>query len=158
MPGTSTGHCAFWVVCQPENPETETLRRENNNYYFIRMKHFLYYLSFVLIYSLLAFGTSIFLFDYDKDLSDWSTMGMLYQIAYIVFYILQIPFGVLISLITQKEPSVFFAISINPVIIAWLFYKIIGKGNLNFLNKTSKVNFSICAIFLLVYLGFFCLK
>lgn len=94
-----------------------------------RLFSIVYYISFVFLYFTLTVGVSMFLFDYEKDVSDWNLIDNTHKIAYLFYYLLQFPIGNMIEFLTDKIPSIVFMIIVNPIIVAFSMSKVLPIQN-----------------------------
>ena len=107
---------------------------------------FLYYLSFVLVWATLAFIAAMLLMDYEDRYGtlNWVTEATTAKkIAFVFFYFLQFPLGLLFGLLTGNYDNGLFAFLLNPLLIGWTLQKFLFKSNHKSIRRTLQVNFVI---------------
>lgn len=121
-----------------------------------KLKVVFYYFSFVLLYTALTFLSSLFLFDYEKNMSDWAIIPNGHRAAYILYYLLQFPFGDIIALVTGKDPHIIFMFLVNPLFVAWASSTVVVKCNYTLMQRIAIINCFLCVVIVvsvLIYLA-----
>jgi hypothetical protein len=107
---------------------------------------FLYYLSFVLVWGTLAFITAMYLMNYEDKYStlNWVTKAKTTEkISFIIFYILQFPFGLLYGLFSGNYDNGLYSFFINPLFVGWTLQKLLFKTRRNSIKRAFQINFTI---------------
>ena len=113
---------------------------------------FMYYLSFVFLWATIAFIAAMYLMDYEDrhGTFNWVTETKTTEkISFVIFYILQFPFGLMYGLFTGNYNNGLFAFFINPLLIGWAIQKIFFKTRRANIKRISKINFIIVATLVL---------
>jgi hypothetical protein len=116
-------------------------------------KTFIYYLLLILTYTGLYFTTAIILFNYEGtwdpstgELWSFQSMTTTEDIAFIIWYIPNFPFGLIIN---KGIVNLVFVCLVNPILVGWTARKLFTRHKDVVMSYWTRMNIGLTALMLI---------